>query len=742
MNLSDLLEEFRLTAAERITRINNLFLGLIDRPDPEAADAVMREIHTLKGECRIMKLRDLTQIAHRTEEVVLWARRTDFHVEPAVKELVLFGLDTLGELITALPELGNGAAAAQRFSAAVEAALGAPAGGAEGTAAAAADPPASASSSASPTIAAAGEVDRVRGKTAGDAPDRLLAAAAAWIRVDRERLDDLSEIAAELSLEKGRSRRWTRALANVLATMDSASRELRRHPAARRHGAAPLEQWLGRQEEITAALRELLDDVREGGRGSMFRVERLDQLVRGLRLQPISVLTDRYPRAVHDLAEELGKRVRLVVEGAQVELDREVLEQLADPLVHLMRNAVDHGIEPPAERLRAGKPEAGTLQLRAEARGSRVRVTLVDDGRGIDAEELRRAAVERGTPSAEAQRMDEAALLDLIFLPGFSLRHAASAVSGRGVGLDVVRKHVEVLGGTVGVETRLGAGTTFRLEVPISASLGRAMIVEAAGVKLAFASETVARAAEATAAQLERAGAGHALVFGETRAPVADLGAVLGGAPSAPVNGEARPVIALRHGDQWIAFWVDRFIGERAVIQRSPDRFLKDHRLIRGTASLDDGELLILLNVSELLSHTGGAPPMAPAAAPERRRVLVVDDSELTRDTVVGMLKAQGYEVFEAADGREALRRVQQDAPQLIVTDIEMPVLDGLGLLQELRASTSHAALPVVVLSSRGAEEDKRRAAALGADAYLVKSEFRDADLIRVVELFTSRGRG
>lgn len=479
-----------------------------------------------------------------------------------------------------------------------------------------------------------------------------------------------------------------------------------------------------RARRALALARQLAFDHRQ-------RCDVLTDDLRRLRMVPLGQLFEPFPRAVAQLGAQLGKKVEVAITGADVEVDRQVLDIVTDPLLHLVRNAIDHGIELPDERRASGKPEAGRLTLRARAASGVVEIEVEDDGAGVDVE-----AVGAGTEGDEA-------LLDALCRHGFSTRTQVSDVSGRGVGLDVVKRRVESVGGRLRLRTARGRGTTFALELPTTMVLGTMVCVEVDGASYALAPHEVVQVMDAREAGSERAGGGPIVRVDGRAVPLFDLGVLT---ERARESTRRARVLVLCQGERTIAVGVDAFRGTRAVSEQRLDPFLEGLEIVRSVAVLADGELAVALDTTELIRRADAFLGDAPrtSVVPEARqarsnRVLVVDDSELTRDLVVATLREMGLEVLEAVNGEAALALLEAEEVGLVVTDLDMPVLDGFGLIRRIRLST-RARLPIVVLSTRGDEADVRRASELGADAYLVKSRLELEHLRRVVRRYVEAG--
>ena len=447
-----------------------------------------------------------------------------------------------------------------------------------------------------------------------------------------------------------------------------------------------------------------------------------------LRMVPVSSLAARLDRTVRVSAAKIGRQAVLQMAGMSTELDKAVLEQLAGPLEHLLRNAVSHGIESPDERRRLGKQETGTLRLDAGYEGAQVFLSLEDDGAGLDYERIRRRAVELGWMSEdEVSQLDEDALSRFIFLPGFSTASVISEIAGRGVGLDVVRTAVEAMKGELTTESVAGAGTRFTIRLPLSLAVTRVLLVGVAAETCGFPLAAVSRVARVGAEELERDGGTVRLRLGETPLPVVDLAAWLGlREPAVPESGRLS-FLLVPVGGRRLALYVDRLLEAREVVIKSLGGSLRRATRYAGATLLGDGSVLLVLNPAALsyehtaVPHAGKATRSAvPARAPE---VLVVDDSLSIRRAVSRLLQADGWTPLQARDGVEALEQLHraERLPDVILMDVEMPRMDGFELIGRIRVNPDYRNIPIVMLTSRAGEKHRAKAMDLGADDYLVK---------------------
>jgi two-component system, chemotaxis family, sensor kinase CheA len=501
---------------------------------------------------------------------------------------------------------------------------------------------------------------------------------------------------------------------------------------------AGLQPWL---DELTWLDREGASGVSRllaGVGSSKRRVERaaheLEQDLLRLRMVPLSDEMVVLERAARDLATSLGKEVDLTFEAGAAELDRAVLERLRGPLLHLVRNAVDHGIGPPDQRRAAGKPPRGRIDIRAALAGSEVAVSVADDGGGIDTAAVRRQAARKGVAVPDSDQET----LRLVFAPGLSTSREVTDVSGRGVGLDVVRTEVESLHGRVEVWSAPGRGTRFTLTVPLTVSSLRALLVQAGGRTFALATSTVRRIQRARPDEIRGAAGRELLAQGGSLIPLLSLAAALELPGERAVAGnEPFLAVVVAAGERDAALVVDQVLEEAEIVTRGLGRRVRRAPGIAGVTVLAGDRLGLVLQAAELVRlamDRGARPALRVKTAPApRRRILVVDDSVTTRTLEKSILEAAGYEVLLASDGVEAWRVLQERGADLVVSDVEMPRMDGLSMAETIRGSKRFAGLPVILVTARGSDEDKARGVEVGADAYIVKSAFEEANLLETI---------
>ncbi|MGI6784040.1 MAG: hybrid sensor histidine kinase/response regulator [Aminivibrio sp.] len=574
------------------------------------------------------------------------------------------------------------------------------------------------------------------------------------VRVAASRLDGLLLEAEELiSVNQAFAAR--RREAGALRTMLSAglgewrkARESLKRTVAGNPCLAGVEEFfqkgaegLRRARDLASALEKKLA---EDGESSGVLTQNLLEEARSTVMLPFSALLQGFPKIVRDLSRSLGREVDFKVEGGEAEVDKRILEGLKDPLIHLVRNAADHGIESPADREAAGKPSRGTITLSVSpVEGGRVEVTLADDGRGIDPRALRERAVKSGMISAAEARLlsDEAALM-LIFQSGLSTSSIITEVSGRGLGMAIVREGVENMGGRISLASVPGERTAFTISLPVTLATFRGVIVEEWGRLFVLPTANVKRVARVRRCDVKRTGNRETVLVDGKPCGLARLGAVLELDPPADfTERDVFSIAAAGTGDAALAFIVDRVADEQEVLLKPMGDRLKRVRNVAGVTVLGTGEAIPVLHCGDLVKSAlkGSFRERRPSdeAAKEPLKILVAEDSITSRTLLKHILTAAGYRVLTASDGMEALEIFSAEGADLVVSDIEMPRMNGFELVSGIRATEGMSETPVILVTSLESEEDRERGAAAGADAYIVKSGFDQGALLDVIKRLT-----
>jgi chemotaxis protein histidine kinase CheA len=737
LDLSKFLARFVEEARDHCARLSDGLLNLEQAADrSEAINALFRSAHTIKGSARMLKLLGVSELAHSMEDLLDALRSGRLTFTPGHTDALFRGVDALLAMLDDLaPGGGLQPAAPETLCGELRALAG-------GTGAApqpaVAEPPGQAQAAAEPPVAApAPPVTPGPGPDPAQAPPKDPAAAhlprgdgerakAEYLRIRASKLDDLIQLMGEMVSEHGRFKREIQRL-----------RDLERSTNQWRLAAAADGAKHAAHRETLAALHESVRTVRDGVVMQDHLIAELQDTSLTLRMQPLSTVFDPLRRTVRDLAREHGKDIDFQIEGSETELDRKIIEQLGDPLLHMIRNAIDHGLEEPGARRQAGKPERGILRLSAFYEGGCVTITLGDDGRGIAIDRLKeKALANRLVDPDTLARLSRAEILNLIFLPGLSTSPVITDLSGRGVGMDVVRKNiVEGLKGTIAIETEAGRGTAFHLRLPLNLAIFPLFLVALGAQVCAIPASAIVGMLAVRPEDLPECLGKRTFQVEDRTLPVEDLAALLGLPALDPAA--AGNLVIVHDGADKLGFLVSGILSQEEMVVKPVPLHMKNLKLVNGFTVGSGNQVISVLDVPELMTAARhqGLPAPRPAASPEPRRaaILVVDDSLNTREIEKDILEANGYQVELAEDGQDALDKTRTRLFDLVLTDVEMPRLNGFALTERLRADERYQTVPIIIVTSLAKPEDKVRGIRVGANAYIVKKAFDQSSLVDTV---------
>ncbi|MBI4292332.1 MAG: hybrid sensor histidine kinase/response regulator [Betaproteobacteria bacterium] len=729
---------FRTEAEEHLQHLDDALLGLEKKPgDQTLVEEAFRNAHSLKGAARMLGLHGIQAIAHRLEDGLNAARRGAQALNP---ELIGRMSSGLGEVRARVKEaVGDGTSDDIHTGEATAIAPGSAKVVAEDSAArpsaftqdAGTEPPQS--------------------SPAPSAPFRIES-----VRVEPKKLDALMTQAGELTVTKTRA---ARRLADIDALIDfceewereEGARQarlgsgIRRGETRRQDAPRPSPALLERLGRVKGQLGQLRAGCGEDSARLEAIAGELESGIRLIRLLPLSTVFRLFPRMVHDIAQEHGKEVELVLEGEDTNADKRILEEMKDPLMHMLRNAVHHGIEAPEVREQMGKPRIGQVRITASQTANSVLIDLSDDGRGLDTGAIGRAAVKRGLASEETlAAMAPAQIHSLIFASGLSTAGFVTNVSGRGVGLDVVRANVERLKGSIQVDSSPGRGMSIRIRLPVTLATVRVLIVQANGHPYGLPAESVLGSRMVASKDIFTVEGRQTVSLGGRPVSIAGLAELLE-LPRAMQPAKERdaqdasPCVLLSLEDEIFGVLVDELLDEQEVILKPQSALLRRVRNVAGATILDSGEICMVVNIQDLLASmrthaAAAAPPKETEALAQKKLVLLVEDSITTRTQEARILEAAGYDVVTAADGLEAYNKLATRPFDAVVTDITMPNMDGLALAQKIRGEAKYAELPIILVTALASDEDKRRGLDAGANAYITKPEFDQQMLLDCLE--------
>lgn len=753
MRDASLLELFSLEADAQTQVLSAGLLALERNPtQADQLEACMRAAHSLKGAARIVGVDAGVSVAHVMEDCLVSAQESRLYLQPEHIDALLQGTDLLMRIAT--PGNTVGPADIEAYVALMERLLDP----SQPTAKVVPAPAPAPIPQPLPTLEESLLLPlepEVVAPIHSDAPrqsKRMTEGGERVLRVTAERLNSLLDLSSKSLVETQRLKPYLSSLQRLKRIQSNSARALDNLDGQLK----TLDLNLEAQEALADARRLLSEaqlllaektaELDEFGWQAGQRAQVLYDTALACRMRPFADVLAGQVRMVRDLGRSLGKQVRLEIEGEKTQVDRDVLEKLEAPLTHLLRNAVDHGIEMPEQRLLAGKPAEGLIRLRASHQAGLLVLELSDDGNGVDLERLRASIVERNlSPLETALRLSEEELLTFLFLPGFSLRDKVTEVSGRGVGLDAVQHMVRQLRGAVVLEQTAGQGSRFHLEVPLTLSVVRSLVVEVGEEAYAFPLAHIERMCDLEPdeiVQLE----GRQHFWHEGRHVGLVAASQLLQRPPGQNSQDTLKVVVIRERDAVYGIAVERFIGERTLVVLPLDDRLGKVQDISAGALLDDGSVVLIVDVEDMLRsvdkllNTGRLERIARRAQQTveaaRKRILVVDDSLTVRELQRKLLLNRGYDVAVAVDGMDGWNALRSEDFDLLITDIDMPRMDGIELVTLLRRDTRLQSLPVMVVSYKDREEDRRRGLDAGADYYLAKASFHDDALLdAVVEL-------
>ncbi|MFC7418967.1 response regulator [Iodobacter arcticus] len=755
---NEMRDLFRIESSEHLQAIEDGLLKIEKDPDNLAQlEELFREAHSLKGASRMLELYDIERIFHRFEDILGKVRISGQHMAGDTIDGMYKSLDAIRKLVD---EAVNGGIADVDVSE-VLASLKIPGIAVLNTTetiakdsltstqqtaiAAQIEPtpnlPQSDTYPASSEPIPNGQIDEVF-----DVSKAILSSKAnteqfviETIRVETRKLDMLMTHAGELTVAKIRIARRHMELEELQEKWDQIYLNIKNSSAKNAHLLSMLDQYTSHLENLISAAYE--DSARLD-----FVTGELEEGIRTIRLLPLSTIFNLFGLMVRKLSRERAKEVELYIEGGEITADKRILEEMKDPLMHILRNAIDHGLELPAERLAKGKSSTGNIRLRAYQSSSKIVIEIEDDGRGLDLQAIKSAASKtRLWREEELAAMSDEQVMGLIFMPGFSTSHFVSDVSGRGVGMDVVRANVEKLKGNVNVSSVPGQSCTINIKLPLTLATSRVLIVLANSIKYAVPVEYVQKSYPLSKKELFTVEGHLATMFEDKAVAVARLLDLLqfkrnDFVPAADDKAEQKadessPCIIMEVNGERFGLIVDELLDEQEIVLKSQSALLKHISDLSGVTILGTGEVCMVLNPPDFIAKLKQQASQAVTASSqevERKKqlILLAEDSLTTRAQMKRILESGGYEVVMAVDGLDAFSKLETRPFDAIVSDINMPNMDGLTLVQKVRSNKKHTELPIVLVTMLSTEEDKRRGMEAGANAYISKAAFEQKLLL------------
>lgn len=743
-DMQEILEDFLVEAFELVEQIDHDLVELESNPeDLELLNSIFRVAHTIKGSSSFLNFDVLTKLTHHMEDVLNKARHGELKITPDIMDVVLESIDRMKTLLNSIRDNGNDSVIGMDIEPIC----------ARLTAISEGDVSAVASVSEEPKVEPKEEVVPATPEPSVE-PD-----------VDVNQLSD-SEVEAEierlLKVRKAEDQaRRAQKKKNAAATTPKPTTEAgaeKKVPASGSGGGMDqtirvevkrLDHLMNLIGELVLGKNRLLkiyDDVEERYEGEKF-LEELNQVVSQLsiittdvqlavmktRMQPIAKVFNKFPRVVRDLSRELGKQIELEITGEETELDKSIVEEIGDPIMHMIRNSCDHGVEDPATRKANGKPERGVVQLKAYNEGNHIVVEITDDGKGLDANELKIKALEKNLiTEKEAGQMTDKEAFTLIFKPGFSTAAKVTNVSGRGVGMDVVKTNIEKLNGVIEIDSELGKGSSFKLKIPLTLAIIQSLLVgtqeEFYAIPLASVLETVRVPID----NIYTIEGKNVLRLREEVLSLVRLSDVFG-VKQVLESGDQTYVVIIGVAESKLGIIVDTLVGQEEIVIKSMGDYLQNIQGIAGATIRGDGRVTLIIDVGAMMDIAKEikvdikaqleSSVKKPKEQPSDYKVLIVDDSKMDRTLMQKALEPLGISLLEATNGVEALNIVKSGEHEIdaILIDIEMPRMDGYTLAGEIRKYSKYRQLPLIAVTSRTSKTDRLRGVEVGMTEYITK---------------------
>lgn len=698
--LEMLIKTFQLELEELLQVMTNGLLQLEknDYSTPVIA-SIFRAAHTIKGGSRSIGANSVGDISHHVESIFSSIEKNKLHITPELTDLCLKAVDSMRSAMLAFIEKKPPLADTQVIIQALKSYEENP------------------DSIHSHELVTPEKTNHTEDNHEHDS-----------IRVSIKNMDSLSDLMERIQINK--------------IAVDDNYLELSKIVSAAKPFSTHWNKSSDHLHEMMNSLQHLQIDMRPHINELEILFNSLQNEIRTLRLVPAGSLLQTFPRLVRDLARDLNKSVELEIKGSDVKIDKNILQGLKDPLIHILRNAVDHGIENADARKIAGKPAIGKISITIQDQGNHILFIIEDDGAGIDYEKISGAAISKKLVSKNSlDQMDRNEILQLIFRQGFSTKASVNDISGRGIGLDIVKSNLSQLSGSVSVSSEPGKNTCFFLRVPLTLSSERGLIVASGGENFILPITHVERALIISREDILEIQATQAIMLDKHPIPLRSLANLLGLADMEPANPGQLSIVVIEDDGNKIALIVDEIINEKEIVIKSMQIPLKNMFCITGGTLSGNGQVILVLNIKDIVAialnptqthHT----PVAVDYETEpqtRPHILVVDDSITTRTLEKNILESKKYEVSVAVNGKEAWDLLQRNKFSLLITDVNMPIMDGFALTERVRQSNELRDLPVIIVTSLGSDAEKKRGMEVGANAYIIKNEFESGTLLELV---------
>jgi len=712
------LAKFKEETDERLNNLNKGLLRLEENAEDVALlNEVFREAHTLKGSAKMVGLTHINRIAHQMEDLLGRIKEKQLKLTSEINDLLFECLDSIKILLDA--EISKKEVTIDVDSLCEEL-----------------------------KQACTGKLIRERKKVAKKItlvegrPQEIRHEKIGFeetVRVEISKLDKLLNLSGEMIINRGKLETLLgqlKEMFNLLREQTPFLEQLKTRTNGFKEEVAKLILAQQALKDNIASIWRRYDD---GLNDLTSLTNELEDIVIKIRMLPVSTVFDIFPRVIRDMAKEYDKEISLEIKGEKTGLDKKILEEIKDPLMHIVRNCVDHGIETPEERALLGKPRTGKICFEARQEGAHILIEISDDGRGIDARAIKRIALKKNLITPEqSEKMSDNNAIYLIFTPGFSTQERVTDVSGRGVGMDVVKENIERLKGSIVVQTQLGKGTKFTLRMPLTLSITLSLLIKSQNQIFALPVSEVEKIVRISTDDIKLVGDKEVVKVAGKTIPFVHLGKILGLNEKKITAYQEMFLVIIYLAGERIGFVVDEIISEQEIVIKSLGNYLKKPENIAGATIWGDGEVVLILDVFDLMKSAKKVYLEAPKTILKEKisipSVLVVDDSLTIRELEKNILEAVGYEVEVAIDGVQALEKMRQKKFNLIITDITMPNMNGFELTSAIKKDKKYKDTPVIIVTSEEKEEDRRKGIEVGAEAYIVKSAFDQKNLLDMIE--------
>ncbi len=782
--MKDLIAIFKAETEEHLTKLDNGLIELEKQPhNVDLASDLNREVHTLKGAARVFGFSEIQDIAHRVEDIFeeVAGKRAVF--SSLIAEAIFKALDAIRAILEKIIQEKEIDVDASEICRQLEECLSGTRGirtnarekkqkgnegeekaaEAQGNGIGAERKPDSErqcqQESEAVETGAQGKEHEER-KTQDEVADRMSEPVVPhpspqmeeYIRVPLSRVDKLLYLVGEVVINKmkasamiAQAKRLSKLTREMQKSMSGLTEAFKREFS---HHEGEVTKWLSQCDAQTQRLREHTLKLHDHASTQAFHldpiIDELQANMKKIRMLPLSAIFDGFPRMVRDIASHQGKEISLLISGEETELDKKVLDGIKPSLIHILRNCIDHGIEGPEVRVALGKQRAGTIRVSALHEADHVVITVEDDGRGLDIDQIKQTALKKGLISRDdLERMTDKEILNIVFMNGYSTSPVVTDVSGRGIGLDIVRRDITNLKGRVILTSQKNEGTKFTLALPLTIAIIQVLLVEVQDMIFALPMLPITESVKINSDDLSTLEGRMAILLREHIVPLVRLNEVLELPPARKTNGKTNKemtVVIAASLDSRVGFIVDRIVGEEEVFIKSLGKHLGKVKNVSGAIIMPTGDVVVVLDVADLIAHSVLSLPevrgkeQAHEARRKEKRILVVEDAFSTRELEKSILETHGYLVDTAVDGLDALERMTGTHYDLIVSDIEMPRMDGFELCRTLKKKEGYKDIPFVMVTALQREEDKRRGIEVGAAAYIVKTAFEQTGLLDTIE--------